>query len=366
MYRIVLACLAAAAAANAQGGAEAQRAVAQKVCSACHTLESVTATRRSRAQWQETIDKMITTQGAKGSPEEFATVLDYLSADFGPSPSGPAAGGRGAGRGAAPRASSGLAAGPDDKHVVDEAAATRGRKVWAAECINCHGTYARGTDNNGPNLVRSELVLHDRYADKIGPFLRQGHPLQSGAHSDSLSTAQVADLAHFIHQQVYDTLRGSPIFVYHNLVTGNAAAGKAYFNGAGGCQKCHSPTGDLSGIGAKYDPATLQARFLSPRPAVGRGGRGGGGAAPSAAGRGAKQVTLTVTAPGAPPVTGTPVAFDDFDVSVRDANGEYHSWKRTPEIKVVKNDPYAAHDELLTQYTDKNMHDMLAYLVTLK
>lgn len=362
--KLALVCLAAAAAAGAQTAAPA---VVQKVCGTCHTPESVIGGHRSRAQWQEVIDKMITGQGAKGAPEEFAAVLDYLTVNFGPNSAAPAAPaapegrvGRG-GRGGVPRPTGG-GAGPDDKHVVDEAAADRGRKVWAAECINCHGTYARGTDD-GPNLIRSEVVLHDRYGDHIGPFLRQGHKMQSGASAATLTAEQIADLSHFIHQRVYDTLRGSPIFVMHNILSGDAAAGKTYFNGAGRCSTCHSPTGDLKGVGAKYDPATLQARFLNPRPLGGRGGRGGRGAAAEPPG---KQVTLTVTPPGAPSVTGTPVIFDDFDVAVRDSAGEYHAWKRTPDLKVVKNDPYAAHDELLTQYTDKNMHDILAYLVTLK
>jgi cytochrome c oxidase cbb3-type subunit III len=370
IVNLALGCVAAAAIANAQDPALANaKAVVQKVCGNCHTPESVITNRRSRAQWQETINKMITTQGAKGTPEEFATVLDYLTSQYGPSspaPASPAGTGRGAGRGrgAAPQGMLG-GAGPEDKHVVDEAAADRGRKIWAAECINCHGTYARGTDN-GPNLIRSELVLHDRYGDQIGPFLRKGHPLQSGAHADSLTTAQIGDLAHFIHQRVYDTLRGSPIFVMHDIVTGDSQAGKAYFNGAGRCYTCHSPTGDLSGIASKYDGATLQGRFLNPRPLGGRGGRGGRGGAAEAANPAVKQVTLTVTPPSGPAVTGTPVVFDDFDVAVRDSNGEYHAWKRTPDLKVVKNDPYAAHDELLVEYTDKNMHDILAYLVTLK
>ncbi|HTX34581.1 MAG TPA: c-type cytochrome [Bryobacteraceae bacterium] len=355
-------CVAAAGIASAQDPALAKSwQVVQKVCGTCHTPESVIANRRTRAQWQETIDKMITTQGAKGTPEEFATVLDYLSTEYSPTSAGRggAAGGRGAGLGGMM-----ATAGPSDKHVVDEAAADRGRKIWAAECIDCHGTYARGTDN-GPNLIRSELVLHDRYADHIGPFLRKGHPMQSGARADSLTAAQISDLAHFIHQRVYDTLRGSPIFVMHNILTGDPAAGKAYFEGAGRCHTCHSPTGDLKGIASRYEPPALEALFLNPRPLTGRGGRGRGGES-AAVNPAAKPVTLTVTPPSGPAVTGTPVIFDDFDVAVRDAKGEYHAWKRTPALKVVKNDPYAAHDELLTRYTDKNMHDILAYLVTLK
>jgi mono/diheme cytochrome c family protein len=345
MYRWAILSGFFAAICAAQSGPEA---TFRKLCGTCHPVERVGAG-RTRAQWQETIDKMVLL-GAKGTDEEFAAVLGYLASERGSVP----AAGAGRGRGG------GLAAGPDDKHVVDDAAADRGRKIWAAECIDCHGTYARGGDN-GPNLVRSEMVLRDRYGDKIGPFLRKGHARQSGAPAASFTPVQIAELSHFIHQRVYDTLRGSPIFVPHNLVTGDAKAGAAYFNGAGKCNTCHSPTGDLAHVASKYDPLALQSRFLSPRPFAGRGGRGG--PAPAAA---AKPVTLTVTPRSGPAVTGTPVVFDDFDVVIRDAAGEIHSWKRTADLKVVKNDPYAAHDELLEKYTDKNMHDVLAYLVTLK
>ncbi len=240
--------------------------------------------------------------------------------------------------------------------MVDPDAANRGRKVWVAECIECHGTSARGTDK-GKNLIQSDMVLHDRYGSTLGPFLAKGHPMQSGRKSASLAPTEVANLSHFIHERVYDTLRGSPIFHPQQIVTGNAKAGEAWFNGAGKCSTCHSVTGDLKGIGSRYDAATLQGRFLFPR--GGRFGRGGGGG-------GGKQLTLTITPPNGPAVTGVPVVFDDFDVSVRDEKGEVHAFTRSPQLKVVRNDPFAAHDQLLDVYTDKNMHDMLAYLVTLK
>jgi len=247
-------------------------------------------------------------------------------------------------------------AGPHDKHVVNSAAADRGKKIWAGECITCHGTNARGTEK-GPNLVRSVLVLRDRYGSEIGPFLHKGHATQSGTPSANLSKVQVEDLSHFVHQRVYDTLRGSPIFEVQNVLTGDPKAGEAYFNGEGKCSACHSPTGDLAGIGKRYDPPTLQQRFLFPRP----GGRGRGRGAATA-----KPVTVSVTPPSGAAVSGVLVHLDDFNVSLRDSSGEYHSWKRIPGLKVVKNDPYAAHVELLDKYTDKNMHDIVAYLETLK
>ena len=349
--RTLWVCLAAAALAGAQEPAS----VFQNVCGKCHPPDAV-VTPRAREQWQETINKMVDL-GAKVSAEERTILVDYLSATYAP---GAAAGrggrgGRGGGgRGGGPT----LNGAPLDRHVVDPDAANRGRTVWVAECIECHGTSARGTDK-GKNLIQSDMVLHDRYGSTLVPFLAKGHPMQSGRPSASLSQTEVADLSHFIHERVYDTLRGSSIFQPQNLLTGNAKAGETWFNGAGKCSTCHSATGDLKGIGGRYDPATLQGRFLFPR-GGGRGGRGGG------SGGGGKQLTLTITPPNGPAVTGVPVVFDDFDVSVRDEKGEVHAFTRSPQLKVVRNDPFAMHDQLLDVYTDKNMHDMLAYLVTLK
>ena len=251
-----------------------------------------------------------------------------------------------------------LRSGPNEQHKVDDAAADRGRLVWAAECIGCHGTYARG-DDDGPNLIQSVLVLRDRYASEIGPFLAKGHPMQSGKPSSGLSEAQVSDLAHFIHQRVFDTLRGSPIFQVQDVLTGDPNAGKAFFHGEGGCTKCHSATGDLADVGARHNPATLQTRFLFPQ-ARGRGR--------SFLSRGSepKKARVTVTAASGPAVSGELVHLDDFNVALRDEAGVYRSFKRTPGLKVVKDDPYAAHIAFLDRITDKQMHDTVAYLETLR
>ena len=313
----------------------------REVCGACHSVETVTSQRRTRAQWQENINSMIA-RGAKATPEEFALILDYLTILYGPAPATPPPappGGRG-GRGNA------FAPGPADKQIIDEAAANRGRKVYAAECITCHGTHARGSDR-GADLIRSEIVLHDRYGSTLGPFLRKGHPTQT-TPAAQLTDAQIQDLSHTIHQEVYNTLRAA--LQIQNVLTGDAKAGAAYFNGEGRCATCHSPTGDLAHIASRMDPPGLQQRFLFP------GGRGGI----------AKPVTVTVTPAGGPAITGTLVELDDFSVSLRDSSGEYHSYKRTPALKVVKNDPAQQHHELLDKYTDKNIHDIVAYLETLK
>jgi cytochrome c oxidase cbb3-type subunit 3 len=236
-------------------------------------------------------------------------------------------------------------AGPADKQVVDPAAADRGKTIYIAECITCHGAKARGTET-GPDLVRSVALLHDRLGSDLGPILLKGHPTQSGTPSTKFTQAQVTDLSHFLKQRVNDTLRSSPLYQVQNVLTGDAKAGAAYFNGAGKCNTCHSPTGDLAGIGKRLDPPTLQQRFLFPRRT--------------------KLVTATVTPASGPGVSGTLERLDDFDVSLRLATGEYRSWKRTSDLKIEKHDPLAVHNELLDQYTDKNIHDIVRYLETLK
>jgi mono/diheme cytochrome c family protein len=201
------------------------------------------------------------------------------------------------------------------------------------------------------------VVLKDRYGNLIGPFLKKGHPTQSGTASASLNAKQIEDLSHFLHQKLGDTLRTGPYNKVLNVLTGDPKAGEAYFNGEGKCHTCHAPTGDLAGIGKKYDPPVLQLKVVFPQTiAFGRRVTAGS----------RKPVMVTVTTASGEQVTGVLDHMDDFDVSLRDSSGEYHSWKRTPELKVEKKDPYAAHVALLDQYTDKDIHDVVAYLETLK
>jgi cytochrome c oxidase cbb3-type subunit III len=329
------------------------RDIVQRVCgSTCHGSEIVTGKGYTKDNWGAVVNGMIA-RGAKASDTELTEIVDYLAKNFPPRTGQAGAGGAGF-----------IGAGADDAHVVDSEAAERGKSVYIAECVTCHGNKARGGDNavpekqRGPDLVRSLVVLKDRYGSGLGSFLKQGHPMQSGKPSTSMDGASVIDLAHYLHSKVNDTLRSGPYSKPVNVLTGDATAGAAYFNGAGGCNKCHSVTGDMAGIGNRYDPVTLQQKFLFPRTFGGARGR--------AAATRAKEVTVTVTPAGGKAVSGVVLRLDDFNVALRDSAGDYHSWKRTAALKVEKNDPYAEHVALLDRYTDKNMHDIVAYLETLK
>jgi mono/diheme cytochrome c family protein len=323
-----------------------------RVCTKCHPAERATAEGRSRAQWEATIISMQTARGAVITPEEFDIVLDYLSKHFGRQsiviPVG--RGAQPAARG--PRSHVGAA----DRHRVDESAAERGKVTYVAQCAACHGPSARGTEK-GANLIRSPIMLRDRYGSAIGPFLKRGHPVQTGASSGGLTDAQITDLSHYVWQRINDTLQGSPAYEVGNVLTGDPKAGQAYFNGEGRCSTCHSPSGDLAGYGQRYSPVDIQQRFVFPSTSSGRD-RGGASSRP--------KVTVTVTMPDNTRLDGVLVSLDDFHVALRDSAGEYRSFTRTPAMTIVKHDPYAAHVELLDRLTDKAMHDVVAYLETLK
>jgi mono/diheme cytochrome c family protein len=253
-----------------------------------------------------------------------------------------------------------LRVGPTDQHEVDAAAADRGRSVWAAECIDCHGTQGRGGDDgDGPSVVRSEMMARDRYGNLLGPFLEAGHPTQSGKPGSSFTGEQVVDLSHFIHQRIFETLRSSPTFDVQDILTGDPEAGRTFFNGAGQCTQCHDAEDDLAGIGSRLAPVALQQRFLFP---ASRGRRRFSGP-PSSSG---DKTMVVVTLPSGESVSGELERVDNFYVSLRDGKGEYRTIKRSKGVTVVQDNPYQAHIDLLDTITDKQIHDVVAYLETLK
>ncbi len=259
----------------------------------------------------------------------------------------PPAGGRGGGRGAAPAA----APRANPKFPADVVA--RGKESFGPSCGFCHGLDARGGDG-GPDLARSLFVLGDENGQQLGELLKAGRPNNGMPAFPNMTPAQVKDMAVFLHERV-EAARNREGTTPPNIVVGNAADGQKYFNGAGKCNTCHSVTGDLQGIGGKMEPIALQDKFLSPR-----GGRGGGNGA-------AMAKKVTVTPKTGPAVSGTLMSVSDFAVTLRDASGDRRTFTRDgDEPKVVITDPLQAHLNLLRVITDKDIHDLTAYLVTLK
>src|SRR5207248_5374131 len=237
--------------------------------------------------------------------------------------------------------------------VSQDPAVERGRKQFGQSCGFCHGPDATGA--RGPDLVRSPLVAHDVKGDQIGEVIRRGRPDKGMPPLANMTDEQVADIAAFLHERAKESLESASVpksYPVEKLLTGNADAGNAFFNGAGGCKNCHSPTGDLAGIATKYSPIELEARMLYP----GRSHSPGDTRA---------HATAAVTLRSGEQVKGPLVHADDFIVGLRDASGWYRSFSRD-HVKVEVQDPLAAHRELLDKLTQADLHNLFAYLQTLK
>jgi cytochrome c oxidase cbb3-type subunit 3 len=233
----------------------------------------------------------------------------------------------------------------------------RGKVLYGIQCTGCHGADLRGGDLGGPNLLRSQLTLSDQEGELILPIIQgsrqsQGMPAIDVSKEDGLAVAAyVRSIVETIGRQ------GMPPSVGQeppSVLVGDPRAGQAYFDSK--CNACHSPTGDLKGIGSRIpDPKALQNRWVA-----GGGGRRGGDS-------GAHPATVTVTQPSGERVDGRLVRVDDFLVTIALADGTVHTFRRQGDSpKVDVHDPLKAHRDMLSVYSDKDMHDITAYLVTLK
>lgn len=233
---------------------------------------------------------------------------------------------------------------------IPKTAATPGRiqaggTLFIQHCGFCHGRDAGGGEN-GPDLTRSKLVATDVNGDKIAPVIRDGRP-ELGMPKFTLPASDIANLVAFIHDQKVkaESQKGGRRGVdVADLQTGNAEAGKRYFNGAGGCASCHSPTGDFSGLAKRLEGLRLEERMLYPR--------------------GAKS-KVTVTLANGQTLSGELAYKDEFTIGMRDSDHHYHSWP-TKLVKFKIDSPADAHVALLARYTDDDIHNLMAYLQTLK
>lgn len=223
----------------------------------------------------------------------------------------------------------------------------RGHDQFQKTCAFCHGPNATGS-TNGPNLVQSALVRHDENGNLLAPVVRQGRP-EKGMPAFPFNDAQISEISAFLHSRLKasdqrSAGRPSEQYSLDKLLVGKADAGKAFFHGAGKCATCHSAAGDLAQIARKYTPIDLQARFLYPAGAP---------------------ATATTTDSDGKQHSGTIQLLTNYDVAIRDTDGWYRSWS-LDSITLKVNDPLAEHLALLSKYTDADMHNVFAYLETLK
>lgn len=233
---------------------------------------------------------------------------------------------------------------PYQRSAVNPASVERGRQIYAIYgCAFCHGEDTRGGEG-GPSLLRSQRVMHDKKGEQIGEVILKGVPGTAMA-AFPLKPGEVADVAEFLHSfevNGFDPARRRP----QSIVAGDANAGRRYFVST--CAGCHSTAGDLKEISVKYqDPQVLQQTWLMPKAVL--------------------PVTATVTAPDGTVTEGRLLRMDEFVVTLALPDGSQRTIEREgDEPKLDIHDPLTRHRALLAGYTDRNIHDLTAYLVSLK
>jgi cytochrome c oxidase cbb3-type subunit III len=226
---------------------------------------------------------------------------------------------------------------PNSPPNQNPASVARGKLLFQSNCGFCHGPDATG-GNSGPDLVRSVLVNHDEHGNLIIPVIR-GAAVDKGMPKFSLTDAQILDVVAFLHQRNRNA-RLRFTYKVSNVAVGSVAAGKAYFEAH--CGNCHSPSGDLAGVAARYLGDALQQRWINPEPKL-LGGK-----------RQTPPIEVSVTLANGQEYSGRLEHLDGFNVSLYDTQGDYHSFALD------------AHRMLVNQLTDREMHDVTTYLGSLK
>lgn len=238
---------------------------------------------------------------------------------------------------------------PRQQPNEDPAAVGRGRAQFRSSCGFCHGDDATGS--RAPDLVRSAILSHDDQGNLLDPVIRNGRPDKGMPSFSTLKDDEIAGIVAFLHHQAKAARQSSKVpgdYPIAKLLTGDANAGKAFFDGSGGCSKCHSVTGDLNGIAKKYSPLDLQQHMVYPSDEKHQ-----------------VRETAVVTLKDGTRYEGSVEHRDEFLIGVVCQDGWYRSW-RFEDVDVKIHDPLEAHRELMNKYTDADIHNLFAYLETLK
>jgi cytochrome c oxidase cbb3-type subunit 3 len=240
----------------------------------------------------------------------------------------------------------------------DASMIARGKTLYEIHCRLCHGVDLRGGEQGGSNLLRSEVTLNDQAGELLQPVIREGrkNPGLPSMPAIDLSSDDTHAIAEYIHsilalgQRQGGPPPGPPVAL--NIVVGDANAGRTYFDAK--CGGCHSATGDLRAIASRLtNPTQLQNTWV----AGGINARGGA----------TNPISATVTLRSGQKFEGRVIRADEFIIALALEDGTSRSFRRDGDVpKVEIHNPREGHLKLLPGYSDKDIHDVTAYLVTLK
>lgn len=257
-----------------------------------------------------------------------------------------------------------LAPQPPNGFPPDATMAQRGDAIFQATCAACHGVQGKGGPGGSPDITLSAIAMAADGGRELREFLQAGRP-DRGMPPFTLSEADAIDLSAKLRSLGFAAApaAGTSAAAAESVVVGDAAAGKAYFNGpVGQCNTCHavvagqaSPAANLANIATKYpNPRILQNTMILNRtffwtPAY------------------SKDITATVTWRDGRSISGYLSSVSDFKVIVRDEGDQEQTFpRRDGEPAVTLKDRMQHHLDMLPRYRDADIHDLTAYLVTLK
>lgn len=245
---------------------------------------------------------------------------------------------------------------------VEEAA---GQKIFEENCAACHGGGAAGGPGGAPSLLRSPIATANDGGKTLRAFLAIGRP-EKGMPPFPMSSEQAVNLSAALQKiasAAASARNGGRKTDPASVLVGDAERGKAFFNGdVGKCSSCHavaeaqaSPATNLAHIATTYpEPKLLQNRMVLNRsffwsPSLG------------------KDVTATIIHRDGRKLSGYLTSISDFKVVIRDEQGaETTIPRKGGEPRVDLTDRLQHHLDLLDRYQDNDIHDLTAYLATLK
>jgi cytochrome c oxidase cbb3-type subunit 3 len=230
----------------------------------------------------------------------------------------------------------------------DPSTVARGKAQFKSSCGFCHGEDATGS--RAPDLVRSSIVAHDEQGNLLAPTIRNGRPDKGMPAFATLSDNQIAGVVAFLHHQAYEALHSANVpanYPAAKLLTGDAGVGKSFFFGDGGCSGCHSVDGDLKGVATRLSAIDLQQAIVYPE------------------GPGVPKTSAVITTKGGVSYEGIIQNRDEFRIGIIGKDGWYRSFA-VPDVSIAIHDPLEAHRTLMNRYTDADMHNLFAFLESVK